>query len=138
MTFLNPPMLVGLAAALVPLALHLLNRARYRNVEWAAMMFLVGVDARTLQSTRLKQWLLLALRSSILALLAVALARPVLYGRSAPPARPGRTAAVFVLDRSGSMSLNDNGRLRLDLAREAIFQLLSPGFHRGDDLWLVT
>jgi hypothetical protein len=138
MTFQNPPMLVGLAAALVPLALHLLNRSRYRNVDWAAMMFLVGVDARSLQSTRLKQWLLLALRSALLALLAIALARPVMHRRDLPPARPGRTAAVLVLDRSGSMSLNDNGRLRLDLAREAIFQLLSPGFHRGDDLWLIA
>ena len=132
-------MLAGLAAGLVPLILHLLNRSRYRNIEWGAMMFLDGVEPRRqLNSTRLKQWGLLVLRSMILALLAVGLARPVLHARGLPPVSPGRTAAVLLLDRSASMSLNDNGRVRLDLAREAVFQILSPGFHRGDDLWLAT
>ena len=121
----------------MPLVLHLLNRSRYRNVDWGAMMFLDGVEPRQSHSTRFKQWGLLALRTLILSLLAVALARPVIRAGGLPPARPGRTAAVILLDRSASMSLNDTGRVRLDLAREAIFQLLSPGFHRGDDLWLI-
>src|SRR5947209_3344062 len=137
MTFLNPIMLAGLSAMLVPLVLHLLNRSRYRNVEWAAMMFLEGFDARQHRSTRLKQWVLLGVRMIIPGLLAIAMARPVLHAHGVPPATPGRTAAVILLDRSASMALNDNGRVRLDLAREAIFQLLSPGFHRGDDLWLL-
>lgn len=139
MSFLNPIMLAGLAAGLVPLILHLLNRSRYRNIDWGAMMFLDGVEPRRhLHSTRLKQWGLLALRSMILALLAVGLARPVIHARGLPPTFAGRTAAVLLLDRSASMALNDNGRVRLDLAREAVFQILSPGFHRGDDLWLAT
>ncbi len=138
MTFINPIMLAGLVCGLIPLVLHLLNRSRYRNIEWGAMMFLNGLEPRQFHSTRLKQWALLALRSAILALLAVGLARPVIHARGIPPAAIGRTAAVLLLDRSASMSLNDNGRVRLDLAREAIFQLLSPGFRRGDDLWLRT
>src|SRR5439155_14840110 len=114
MTFLNPLMLAGLTAMLVPLVLHLLNRSRYRNVEWAAMMFLEGLDARQHRSTRLKQWVLLGVRMIIPGLIALALARPVLHGHGVPPAQPGRTAAVILLDRSASMSLNDNGRVRLD------------------------
>jgi hypothetical protein len=137
MTFLNPTMLAGLGAALVPLILHLLNRSRYRNVDWGAMMFLRDQEFRRFHRTRLKQWALLALRSMILAVLAVALARPVIHARGLPPTQPGRTAAVILLDRSASMGMNDNGRMKLELAREAIFQLLSPGFKRGDDLWLV-
>ena len=137
MTFLNPLMLAGMAAALVPFVLHLLNQSRYRNVDWGAMMFLEGLEARQFHGTRFKQWGLLAIRTLMVALLSLAMARPVLHTRGLPPARPGRTAAVILLDRSASMSLNDNGRVRLDLAREAIFQLLSPGFRRGDDLWLV-
>jgi hypothetical protein len=137
LSFLNPIMLAGLAAALVPLVVHLLNRSRYRNVEWGAMMFLDDRQPPRFRSARLKQWMLLILRSLTLALLAISLARPVLHAGGLPPARPGRTAAVILLDNSGSMSLNDNGRIRLDLAREAIFQILSPGFRRGDDLWLL-
>lgn len=138
MTFRNPVMLVGLAAALVPLVLHFLNRARYRNVEWGAMMFLDAMEPRAYHSARLKQWLLLIGRATILGTLAAAMARPVLSAAAGtPPARQGRTAAVFLLDASGSMSLNDNGRVRLDVARETIFQLLSPGLKRGDDLYLI-
>jgi hypothetical protein len=138
MAFLNPVMLYGLTAATAPLLLHLLNRSRYRRVEWAAMMFLDGTTPTSHYSTTIKQWSLLLLRTAMISVIAFALARPVLYARAAPPPRPGRSAAVMVLDRSASMSLNDNGRRRLDLAKEAIFQLLSPGFKRGDDLWLLT
>jgi hypothetical protein len=137
LSFLNPIMLTGLTAALVPLVVHLLNRSRYRNVEWGAMMFLDDREPPRFRSARLKQWVLLALRSLTLAMLAISLARPVLHAGGLPPSQPGRTAAVILLDNSGSMSLNDNGRVRLDLARESIFQILSPGFRRGDDLWLL-
>ncbi len=137
MTFRNPIMLVGLAAALVPLVLHLLNRARYRSVAWGAMMFLDGLEPRAYHGAKVKQWALLAARTALLGTLAVALARPVLPAGAAPPVRQGRTAAVILLDTSASMSLNDNGRVRLDLAREAVLQLLSPGMKRGDDVWLL-
>src|SRR5947209_15641105 len=130
MIFRNPIMLVGLAAALVPLVLHFLNRARYRNVEWGAMMFLDGMEPRAYQGAQLKQWVLLGVRTGILAILAVALARPVFSVAGGAPADAGRTAAVILLDTSGSMSLNDNGRIRLDLGREAAFGLLSPGLKR--------
>src|SRR5947208_9512107 len=82
--------------------------------------------------------MLLGVRTAMLGVLAVALARPVFSVAGAPPAGQGRTAAVIVLDTSASTSLNDNGRIRLDLAREAAFGILSPGLKRGDDLWLVT
>jgi len=36
MTFLNPLMLAGLTAMAGSLVFALLNRSRYRNVEWAA------------------------------------------------------------------------------------------------------
>src|SRR3954463_5151269 len=75
--FLNVLMLMGVGAAVIPLVLHLLSRSRYRNVDWGAMMFLEGVDVRQRQSTRLSQWLLMAVRAALVALLAVALARPV-------------------------------------------------------------
>jgi hypothetical protein len=136
MVFENPAMLYGLVAAMAPVLLHLLNRSRYRTVSWGAMMFLQPTP-RSQHSASLKQWGLLLLRTTIIALIALALARPVLFSDQWPRPAPGRSAAVMVLDRSASMSLNDNGRLRLDLAKEAIFQLLSPAFKGGDDLWLL-
>ena len=81
--FVNVIMLVGISAAVVPLVLHLLSRARYRDVQWGAMMFLQGAEARHRRLAKATQYLLLLVRMAIVALLAVALARPIVQGRMA-------------------------------------------------------
>ncbi len=129
--FINPLLLAGIGGAVVPLVLHLLAKARYRSVDWGAMMFLSGADARQHQSTRLKQWILLLLRMALVALLAMALARPVVKSSWAGLAGEGRVTAVIVLDCSMSMATEEAGRSRFDLARDAVMQILS-GLKRGD------
>src|SRR6476620_7104825 len=96
--FLNVTMLAGIAGALVPLILHLLSRSRYRTVEWGAMMFLRGGEARVMQSARVKQWIILLMRMGLIAALAMALAQPVLHGRWGGLGRDARVNAVIVLD----------------------------------------
>src|SRR5207244_3479214 len=78
--FLNPIMLAGIAGAAVPLVLHLLSRARCRTMDWGAMMFLEAGESRQHQSARVKQIVLLAMRMAMIALLSLALARPVVRG----------------------------------------------------------
>ena len=78
LTFSNTILLVGLAGAALPLVMHLLSRARYEPVEWGAMIFLEGVEARQQYSARFNQIVLLALRMGVVGLIAVALAQPVL------------------------------------------------------------
>jgi hypothetical protein len=95
--FQNVLMLMGLGAAVVPLVLHLLSRARYRTVDWGAMMFLRGADARQRQSTRFNQFLLVAVRMAVIALLAVALAKPVVRGAWVGQAQQGTLTAAIVL-----------------------------------------
>jgi hypothetical protein len=136
--FLNVLMLTGLGAAVVPLVLHLLSRARYRTVEWGAMLFLQGSDARQRQSRRFNQVLLVVVRTAMVALLALALARPVV-SRSwvGGAAKPGKLTAAIVLDCSASMAYDENGgRTRFDLARAAARQVLA-GLRRGDEAILV-
>jgi hypothetical protein len=88
--FLNPLMLVGLGAAVLPFVLHLLSRARYKDVEWGAMMFLQGADVRNSHVARITQIVLLLLRSVVIGLLAVALARPIVRGKWAEQESEGR------------------------------------------------
>jgi hypothetical protein len=122
--FLNVTMLAGIAGALVPLVLHLLSRSRYRTVEWGAMMFLDGGEARVMQAARLKELAILLLRMALIAALAMALAQPVMRGRSGGLARDARVNAVIVLDYSASMLFEENGRTRMDLARSAVLGIL--------------
>src|SRR5579871_6124133 len=65
---------VAAGAAAVPVVIHLLNRRRYRIVDWAAMRFLLAAQKQNLRRLRLEQWLLLAVRTLILLLLVAAMA----------------------------------------------------------------
>lgn len=134
--FLNSIMLIGLGAAVIPLVLHLLSRARYRDVEWGAMMFLEGADARQRHSSRFNQWLLLLVRTAMIALLAVALARPVLRGKFEGQASGGRVTAALLLDCSASMGYDENGRTRFQMAQAAARQVLR-GLRAGDRVSLL-
>ena len=122
--FLNATMLAGIAGALLPLVLHLLSRSRYRTVEWGAMMFLDGGDARVMQSARIKQWVLLLMRMGLVAALAMALAQPVMRGRWGGLTRDARVNAVIVLDCSASMQFDEGGKTRMELARSAVLNIL--------------
>lgn len=136
MVFLNPVMLAGVGAAVVPLLVHLLARARCREVPWGAMMFLDRPPQRQWHTGRLKQALLLAMRMLTVATVALALARPVVPGRWAGTAQDVPVTAAIVLDRSHSMSLEEAGRTRFDKAREAALQILAT-LRRGDEAALV-
>jgi hypothetical protein len=134
--FLNPLMLIGVGAAVVPFVLHLLSRARYRDVDWGAMMFLQGADVRRNQSARFTQILLLCMRSLAIALLALALARPVMRGKWAGQESEGKMTAVLMLDCSASMGFDENGRTRFQMAQAAARQIIR-GLRQGDRVALL-
>ena len=117
-------MLAGIGGAVVPLVLHLLSRARYKDVEWGGMMFLSGADARQRQSARLSQGLLLPVRMALVAALAIALARPLLQSPGSGSGDDGRVTAAVILDCSASMGFDENGRTRFELAQRAAKQVL--------------
>jgi hypothetical protein len=100
--FLNPLALIGLAAALLPLAVHLLHRSRPRDVPFSHLAFLRQLHASRMRSLRLRQWLVLLLRMLALACLALAFARPALQEGSGLFGRARPTTAVIVIDQSYS------------------------------------
>jgi len=128
--FLNALMLLGIGAAVVPWVLHLLSRSRYKNVNWGAMVFLEPDDSTPRQSSRLSQFILLLLRSGVVALLAVALARPALKNTTPVPLKGQAVTAVILLDCSAGMSFEENGHSNMVLARGAAKQVLER--HKGD------
>jgi len=134
MNFLNPLFLIGLAAASIPIIIHLFTRRRPREVKFPSLDFLTEVNQSELRRLRLRQWLLLLLRALAVAALAMAMARPALRG-SAGGGRAA-TTVVVLLDRSGSMTADGpRGPLFTDARRavEDLFTTLGP----SDDLLLV-
>ena len=55
---LQPLMLWGLAAAALPVVIHLLNRLRFRSLPWGAMMFLIRATRTSTKRARLRHWLI--------------------------------------------------------------------------------
>ena len=129
-------MLTGIAGAAVPLVLHLLARARYRSIDWGAMMFLYGTDHKQQQGTKLKQWILLAMRMLLVTLIATAMARPILTGNLRSFALGGHVDAVVILDCSGSSAVEENGQARLESVRRAAISVISQ-LQRGDQVSLI-
>src|ERR1041385_5008711 len=114
MSFLNPIMLFGLAAVSVPIIIHLLNRRRFQKVVWAAMIFLKTSVEKNQRRMRIEDMILLALRCLLLALLALALARPALLSNSSDVFGQSKVTGVVVLDNSQSMGMSDGMATRFD------------------------
>jgi hypothetical protein len=134
MTFLNPLLLLGLAAAAIPLIIHLFNFRRPKRVNFSSLAFLHELRKSTMQRVRVKQWLLLALRTLAIACLVLAFARPTMTGPlAARLGGSGRTTSAIVLDRSASMTLRDGGGAYLDQAR-ALVGGLTENMESGDEV----
>lgn len=109
--FVHPALAAGVALAVVPLLIHLLNRHRYRPLPWAAMRFVRAAWRRTRRRTRLENLLLLLLRMAGVALLALAVARPF-AGSESPLAALTESRRDLVLLLDGSASTGWRGTTR--------------------------
>ncbi len=104
MTFLAPLLLWFLAAASVPIIIHLLNKRRHKTLQWAAMQFLLKATRESRGKKKLRHILILTCRALGIAALAFAAARPVVSGLLGWGAGTIDTV-VLILDRSASMEL---------------------------------
>jgi len=95
----------GLACVAIPVAIHLLMRRRRKPVRWAAMRFLLEAYKRRQQRLRLEQLLLLAARCLLIALIALAVGRPLLSRAGVLGA--GTTDLYILLDNSLASALED-------------------------------
>ncbi len=137
MQFLNPLALIGLAAAAIPLALHLLNRGRPRALPFSNLSFLRQLHQSRMRSVRLRQWWVLLLRTLALIALALAFSRPALNtsgGDWLAASRP--VTAVLLMDRSYSVSARRGSDSVFDQLRRRARQTLEL-FDEDDRLYLI-
>ncbi|MEJ2194069.1 MAG: BatA domain-containing protein [Ignavibacteriaceae bacterium] len=137
MTFLNPAVLIGLAAASIPVLIHLLNLRKLKTIEFSTLIFLKELQKNKIRRVRLKQWLLLALRVLIILMIVTAFARPTLEGVSiGGTTSAAKTTAIFILDDTFSMSVIDQKGSYFNQAKETIKRLLKQ-LEEGDDVGLI-
>ena len=136
MAFLNPLFLLGLFAAAVPLLIHLWSRRQAVTVDFSSIMFLVAAHRQNVRRLQLKQLLILLLRMLIIALIALALARPFLTLGLPLAAVLAKTDVVIVLDNSYSMQYEDVDGVWFDKAKSVASDVLRSLRH-GDSATLI-
>ena len=99
MTFLQPWMLAALPLVSLPILIHLINQRRFQTVPWAAMRFLLAAKALARGYSRLRHWLVMALRMLAVAAVVFAVGRPLSRGWLALAAGGRPDTALVILDR---------------------------------------
>ncbi|PQO42632.1 VWA domain-containing protein [Blastopirellula marina] len=110
-----------------PALIHLLNRNRYRTVQWAAMDFLLEAMQSNRRLLRIRDLLLMILRAAALLLFGLALARPYFTSDTDPQTTAGTSRpphAILVIDNSLSSTLESISGSALDQAKEQARQFV--------------
>lgn len=123
-----------LAAALIPLVVHLLSRSRPKDRPFGSLFLMRSASARQARVFRPRDYLILALRTLALLSLAAAFLLPF-FAESSDEA--AAKSVVLVVDTSASMGASDGQQRRLQQAEELAEKIVS-GLNAEDTLNLIT
>lgn len=118
MSFLTPALTAGALLIALPIILHLVMRRQPTHLLFPALRFVRNRRSSNQTRLRLRHWILLALRCVAIALLAFALARPVLKGSGLKGGETGLVSAAIVVDNSPRMQYRVQNESRLDAAKQ--------------------
>jgi hypothetical protein len=116
--------LAGAICAAGPIIIHLLNRRRFKVVEWAAMDFLREAMQRNRRIMQIRDILLLILRTAAVLLFGLALAQPFFATREEEFNDRQPLHAIVVVDNSLSMAYEALDGDLLTKAKERARQLI--------------
>ena len=131
-TFLNSIIFTLAFAALIPLLIHLFNRQKRTRKSFSSIRFLKMLEKQRLNRINIYQYLLIIIRTLIVALLIIAFARPTLITDIIPDSNAARTTAIIILDTGLNMRYYDDRGIRFDRAiitLKKVLELFKPELH---------
>lgn len=137
MTFLNPLVLIGLLAASIPIIIHLLNLRKLKVIEFSSIQFLKEMQKNKMRKLKIKQILLLILRTLVIVFLVLAFSRPTI--REVNLAGLGsevKNTIVIIIDDTPSMSVADK-RGEYFLQAKKIASKILEASEEGDEIYLL-
>ncbi|MFA9420651.1 MAG: BatA domain-containing protein [Gammaproteobacteria bacterium] len=105
--------LLGLAAVVIPILVHLTRKQRARVVEFPSLMFLDRVPFQAESRRRIHHWLLLLLRALAVALIVAAFSRPFFTGSAVAAGLGMGPREVVVLQYSIDTQCSTSARRKL-------------------------
>lgn len=136
MTFLNPFVLFGLAAAAIPILIHLFNVRKLRTIEFSTLTFLKELNKNKIRRIKVRQWLLLALRTLLILLVVLAFSRPALHGSFGTAGSRASSTVVILLDNSASMQLHDEQGKYIAQAQQKAMEIIGT-LQENDDAFFL-
>jgi len=124
LSLLHAGLAAGATLAALPVILHLFMKQTPKHVIFPALRLIRERQKRSRTKLRIKNWLLLLARMALVALMALALARPSLFSQATLGDREVPTALGLVFDTSLSMGYTDKFKTRLDEAKERADEIL--------------
>jgi hypothetical protein len=125
LNFAFPPVLWAATAASAPVIIHLIMRTKPRRIKFPAIEFVKRTHQANISMHRLKHLLLLLMRMTAIALLALLVARAALAGFRASSRTAEPAAAAVVIDNSGSMDYRSKGETHLARAKRLAAEVIA-------------
>ncbi len=135
MTFLNPAVLIGLLAGIIPIALHFINLRKLKKIDFSTLYFMEELRKSKIRKLKFRQWLLLLLRLLLIIFLVLAFAKPAVKSGIGIAGERAKQTAMFILDDSPSMTAPASNASVFNEAKSAIKEVASR-FTNDDILYL--
>jgi len=137
MTFLNPLVLFGLIAASIPIIIHLLNLRKLKVIEFSSLQFLKEMQKNKMRKIRIKQILLLILRTLAIIFLVLSFSRPTIRNINlAGLGSEVKNTIILVIDDTPSMSVEDKQGSYISQAKKLAEKILESS-EEGDEIYLI-
>ncbi|MBT3277981.1 MAG: hypothetical protein HN909_06365 [Phycisphaerales bacterium] len=137
MPFIHPLLFwLGLGGISIPILIHILNKRRFKIIEWAAMKFLLDALRKNRKRLQLEELILLLLRCLALLLLGFALARFIGCDSSASLFGSQSRTLVYLVDDSVSMGQKHGAKTLFSQMREDLKTELGK-VHNGDNAMVL-
>lgn len=122
LNFLNTAILFAAAAALFPFILHLFSKRKVKTVQFSSIAFLKAMRKHQVRAIKIKQLLLLIIRTLIILAIVLAFARPATKGGYL--GSHASVSTVIIIDNSASMGLSVRDGVLFDLAVKRAQEIL--------------
>jgi len=136
MNFLNPFVLFGLAAASIPIILHLINLRKQKTIEFSTLKFLKELQKSSIKKLKIKQWLLLLLRTLLIIFAVLAFSRPTIESSLPGFTEYSNTSMIILIDNSYSMEVSDENGNRLRQSKKIAGTLVNS-MKEGDQALII-
>ncbi|PKQ62037.1 hypothetical protein BZG02_13950 [Labilibaculum filiforme] len=123
--FLHPEVLWALTALLLPIIIHLFNFKRYQKIYFSNLKFLKNLNVENKRRSKVKRWLLLALRLLALACIIIAFAQPYLPNNNLDNNTLQNENFSIYIDNSFSMNAETESGNALEIAKNKAIELIN-------------